>query len=109
MKIKTIFDMSNVAELPDLVRFCSQAIKEIVETINGRLDFGNLRTSIVSVTFSGTTSNLAIEHGLGRTPEGYIIVSRSVNITVFDGTSGNTDTVLNLGSSGAGTVSVMAF
>lgn len=110
MKIKTIQDLANIKELPDLVRFTAQVCKDIINVVNGGLDFAsNFRSSIVSVTFSGASTDVGVSHSLGAVPTGYVVVKSSANINVFDGVSGNTDSTIFLASSGAGTVSVLVF
>lgn len=110
MKIKTVVDLANTEGLEGLRRFTAQAIKEIVDLLNGRIGLtDNCQTSLLSVVFLGATTDQGTMHSLGRIPTGYIVTSKTANIQIYNGTTTNTDTTLYLASSGAGTISVLLF
>jgi hypothetical protein len=96
-------------ELPQLKKFLAIFADQVVEVLTNKLDFEtNFNCKLLSVTFSAANVNVAVNHGLGRVPTGYIVYQRSANLVVFDG-SANTSTFLNLQASTAGTVSVIVF
>lgn len=109
-KIKTPQSLSNIKSLEDLVRYVSRTTDQVTSLLNGRINLAdNASTEILSVTFPGANVNVSISHGLGRTPSGYTVVGRDSVINVYNGSEPNTDSVLNLRSSGAGTAQIMIF
>jgi hypothetical protein len=63
---------------------------------------------ILTFVFTASAVNVAVAHGLGRVPAGYMVVGRSANVTVYDGSDPSTESELVLRSSGAATVQVVA-
>jgi len=107
--IKASDDMSQVPP-EQLQRFLDILAKDIVSTVNGKLDFQtNFNCTLISVPFTAANTQQAILHGLGRVPVGYIKTRASANMEVFDGTSGNTSNVLYLQASAPGTVGLLIY
>ena len=71
------------------------------QSLNTTLSDGQL---VKDVTIDGATT---VPHSLGRTPQGYIVVRRSADESVFD--SGVTGQNLSLDSSGAVIVTLWVF
>jgi len=61
------------------------------------------------LTFVFTTAgvDVAVEHGLGREPEGWKAVRLSAPIVLYDGAAPSSKDLLILRASGAGTASVL--
>lgn len=109
-KIKVPQTLTNIEEKDDLVRYVSQTLMDVVSTLNGGISISeNLDSRIVGVTFTAANMNVIVNHKLNRVPVGYWPVTRTSNITVFDGTSPNTSSVLNIQASGAGGVKLLIF
>lgn len=110
MKIKTPQDLANIEKIEDFQKFASISIRDIVDLLNGKLDLiENLDTSVVTVVFTASATNVSLVHTLDRVPMGYIVVGRSAGITVYDGTTANTDKLIYVRASGAGTVKILVF
>lgn len=90
-------------ELNQVQSNVEQAVAEVIKNplLNGRL--------IEDVALTTTASK--IEHKLGRTPRGYLIVKRSANAQVYDSlaSEGSPDLFLPLTASANVTVSLWIF
>lgn len=94
----------------EVARFTDLAFQDIVSTLNGNLDFQtNFNCKILSVTFSAANTQVAISHGLGRIPAGYLQISSSVAASVYNGDSSSSSSVLYLKSSAPATVGLIVF
>jgi len=95
--------------LKKLKRFSTIVLKEIVEVINGnvRID-DNLSANIISVSLAGATE-VAVSHGLNRSPIGYLVVKAPSALSVFDGDSENTAETLYIKSNANAQVSLLVF
>lgn len=97
-------------DVPELKKFLSIFGDNVVETINGNLDFStNFNGKLMSVTFSSANSDVAVSHGLGRVPSGYLVYSRSASMVVYNGSSPSTSSVIYLKASATGTVGLFIF
>ncbi len=104
------FDLSNINSSTEFMKDCSIVVGQIVSALNGQLDFGNLKTQAVSVTFSSAANaNTSVPHNLNKTGVMYFVVSKSAAGDIYSGT-GDTSSVLHLKSSVGGvTVSLILF
>jgi predicted RNA-binding protein with EMAP domain len=108
MKIKTILSVTNVEDWNELRRFVTQMIDSIIDTVNGKLDFQeNIVSSIHSVVFPSANTQIEVSHGLGKIPTGYILVKASAAMSIYDGTSSNTDNKLYIKSTAQGSATVI--
>lgn len=88
---------------PELNRFQDLVVPEV----NKLLDVAILKGKLVE-GLSITTSAQSFEHSLGRTPKGYIVISRSANAAVYN-PSAATDRYLTLQGSAAVTINIWVF
>lgn len=110
MKINVPFDLSNLKDQDDITRYMSQSFKQIVSVINGGIEFeANMNVKVLSCIFGVVNSNTAFDHTLERVPSGYIVITNSSGMIVYDGSTANTDKVIYLRSTVAGTAKVMIF
>jgi len=110
MKIKVPQDLSNIETFEDFKKFVSQTFSQVVTVINGRIALGeNIDGTIVSVVFSGANVTMAAEHKLNRIAANYIVVGRTANMTIFDGTTDNTKDATYVQASAAGTARLLVF
>jgi len=94
----------------DLPRWTSICLEAIISTINGKLDFQtNFNAKTVAVTFSAPSVDTAFIHGLGRVPQGYIVVGSTAAMSVYDGSGAGTESLLYLRSSAAGTARILVY
>lgn len=106
--IKTKSDLGNIKTLEDIVRFVAIFAKDIVDNINGRLEFDtNLKSDTVEVTFSTANAEKEISHGLGKVPTGYLVKRASAACSIYDGDTKNSATKIYLKSSAAATVRII--
>lgn len=102
--------MSNLGTTDDFNRFVSLALKQIKDAVNGGLTFSdNFDAKTVSVAFSSPNVTIAVQHGLGRVPNGYIVVGLSSGMIVFDGSTANTSSTIYLQSTVIGTAKLLIF
>lgn len=106
--IKTTSDMGNVKSLRDIIRYITVFAKDLIENINGNLEFdSNIKSSTIEVTFASANVEQGIRHGLKRIPTGYIVKRASVACSIYDGGTKNTSDAIFLKSSAAGTVTLI--
>lgn len=109
-QIKAPQSVSQSEDLESLKRFTSQTLDAIISEVNGRLNFvDNIQGTIQSFVFSGPGVEVSVDHGLGKVPTGYIVISLSTAMTVYDGSTANSNIKLYLRSSVAGTARVFVF
>lgn len=91
-------------------RFIDIALQDIVQRINGDLDFQtNFNCAIVSVNFTAQNTDQAVSHGLGRIPTGYIPINQNVATRIFNGTTASTSGIIYLQSTQVATVGLIIF
>ncbi len=108
MKITATSNLQQVKE-EELARYTDIFCQDVTQVVNGQLDFSNFNAKSVSVTFLSANSTVAVNHGLSRIPLGYLVQSLTANMVIFNGTSGNTTSILYLQSSAAGTASLLVY
>lgn len=110
MKLTLPFDLSNLGTSDDFNRYGSQSIKQIIDVINGKLNFqDNIESQIVSVSFGTANQDVSASHSLRRVPTGFIPVGLSAAMIVYNGSTSNTDGIIYLRSSAVGTAQVLVF
>lgn len=112
MKINFV-DLSNLKDLPNVLRFLSPFCKNVSNALQNGLSFqDNIRSSIVPVKFSTTANqNIQILHGLNAQPIGYIPIQTSAACSIYNGNSLVMNaTFINLKCSVAGiTATILVF
>lgn len=109
MKV-TIPDISQQDELPDLKRFTAIALQKIVDALTQNLTFSdNFNGKIVGATFSVSNTEVAIAHGLGRVPTGFIPTLPSAAMSIYNGTTAWTTSNIYLKSSAVGSAQILVF
>lgn len=94
----------------ELTRYITQFLNEVVQVVNGRLEFNaNIRGNFRDVSFTAANTNKAVSHGLGRTPQGYIVTKLSANMVVYDGSSDNNEDTIYLRASAIGNATIFIF
>jgi formate dehydrogenase assembly factor FdhD len=88
----------------------SPVIQETVDTVNGKLEFDtNMNTQTVTVKFPVANTDLAIGHKLNKTTINYLVGSKSVDCSVYNGATANTKNTVYLRSTQAATVTLILF
>lgn len=110
-QVKQNFIVSQLDSWQDLQRFASSVIDNIVDVVNGNIQFGtNITASGPTViTFTSANDIHGITHNLSAVPTGVIEVYRSAAITTYAPQASIyawTDSKIFLQSSGAGSVTV---
>lgn len=104
-----IYDIKEDSEKFRYIQLFLQAVKQVV---NGRLEFStNVKFSPVTVEFTAANTSLLITHGLSRVPKGYLVVSKSADMTIY-GDNVNISLIANsstitLKSSATGTCQIL--
>ena len=109
--------MSNITASTDITQVTPELLPKFVDlffqsvksTVNGNLDFAtNFNCKLISVVFSAANANTLVNHGLGRTPAGYIITGASAATSVYNGTGTNA-TKIGLMASSPATVGLIVY
>lgn len=94
----------------DVARYTDLFCQDVTEVVNGKLSFAdNFDGKSQSVTFSLTATDMAIQHGLGRVPTGYIITSATAAMKVYSGNLVATSDAIYLRSDAVGTVTLLIY
>jgi hypothetical protein len=110
LKIKVTQDVSGVSSWEDLRRFVAQTLNDIVVTINGRIDLvENCETHMETVVFGLAGQEIGVPHKLARIPNGYIAVTKSTPVDIYNGTKQNTSTLIYVRADAAATVTLLIF
>jgi hypothetical protein len=88
------YDLTKIRDPEEFVRFAGDVVSQILTAINGNLEFNNLKTQIVSATFSTANVNTPISHGLNKTGVNYIVASLSAAASIYRGTGDTTKTIV---------------
>ncbi len=88
------FDLTKIRDSDEFMRFGSNAISAILSTVNGNLDFTNLKTQTVNVTFNQINANTPIAHNLNKTGVNYIVVSQDAATGIYRGSGDTLKTVV---------------
>lgn len=108
-KVQASPDLATIED-KDVKKYVSLALNDIVDKVNGKLELGvNVSGKILSAIFTAANTDTVFAHGLGRVPVGYIRVSASASMVIYNGSSANTSTNLILRSSATGTAGVYVF
>ena len=109
MRVRALSDFGNIEDFENLKRFVSSFANGVLDVVNGNLEFGsNIRSSLVEdISFSG--SPVTVQHGLAKTPTGYILVKSSASINIFSAGDSNSSTIVLNSSGSPATCSVLFF
>lgn len=109
-KISNSADLGSIKDANEFIRQASQAIKETVDTVNGKLEFDtNLKTQTVTVTFLSANTNLSVRHSLKKTGVKYFAVKKTAACDVYDGTGQTNSGTMSLKGTTAATVTLILF
>ena len=101
-----IFSEDGEAAKTELASF----IDQIAFIINGNLDLiQNLKMETLNVSFPSAGSEQDVRHRLGRVPVGYLVISRSAAISVYDGSNDWNQNSLFVRSSAPGRARLLVF
>lgn len=107
-RIKQIQDLSQIKDTDQFMKYSSQIHGDVVDQMNGKLEFDkNLATQTVTVTFPAANKQVAVTHNLGKKSVNYMTANSSSAAHIFNGPSSNTDNVLYLQASAAGTFTLV--
>lgn len=110
MRISSPSQLQSVENFEQLRRFVTIYLTELTRLINGNLNFGeNILNSPAVVTFPAAGQDVVVPHKLGFIPNGYLVSKRSDNFVIYDGAQANTNEVLYVRASAAGTASLIIF
>jgi hypothetical protein len=108
-KLPTTPDISNLNQLPDVVRFVSQFMKNTQDLISGNLNFkDNFKGQIKDVLFvSG--EELVVGHNLNYVPTGYVVLKTSVPMSIYQGVApwSNINIFITSNASGSATILIL--
>ncbi len=101
-------DMTQVKP-EELAKFIDLFFQDVVDTVNGKLDFTtNFNAKLISASFGAADTLTQVQHSLGRVPSGYIVTSASAHTQVYTG-GAFTTTTMGLMASTPATVGLLVF
>jgi len=101
-------DLSNIKDLPTLIKYVSQAINQIHDILGGTVEFdSNINSQTVQIKFSAANTYQFITHTLKRKGLRYIVVDKSVSCDVYHDASRDTTSQICLASTVATTVTLI--
>jgi hypothetical protein len=77
--------------------------------VNGNLEFSNMKVNFVDVLFVIANRDTDVRHNLERKPQGYIMISRSVPLTIYNGQNDWNEKSLFLKATAQGTARLIVF
>jgi hypothetical protein len=105
--------MSNITASPEITeirddnnkfRYIQLFFQSVLSVVNGNIEFSrNIRPRPISVVFSSADTDVIINHGLKRVPRGYLKLSSSAAMNIYNGSNASTSTQITLRSDAAGT------
>ena len=99
-KVRSNTNLGNVTEVTQLAKFTTIALEDMVGIINGQIEFeSNIRSNIVTATFTTSASDVRIPHALEKVPSGYIIVGTTDPASFYNGSGQWTSSEIYLRSS----------
>lgn len=108
MRVRVI-DLTNVQE-KDFQSKTAEVVKGLTDALNGNLNFSdNVQSSQISIEFTGSDVNTRQIHGLGRKPAGYLVMGAAAAMSIYDGSSENTEKEIYLRASATGTARILVF
>lgn len=91
-------------------KYCAELFEQIARLFsNGQSIADNFDAKILTLTFSSSATDTTLVHGLGRVPTGYLVLRRSANMVVYDGTGAWSANSISLKSSAAGNATISVF
>ena len=110
MKLKVPQNLGNIDNLTDLIKYVTVTFDQVVSVINGRISVtDNIEQSLVTATFGVANQEVQVSHGLSRLPVGWLVVTPSVAMSVYAGTTTNTDKNVYVKSSAIGNCQLLIF
>lgn len=104
MKFTASTDIDRLSNTDDVKRYVSIALDNISQVLNNGIFFAdNFNAKLLTITFAAANTEQVVMHGLGRTPLGYFSVGQTAALTIYDGSSENTSSLLYLKASATGT------
>lgn len=87
----------------EMMRYIEIFLESVKNIVNGNLTANeNMLFPFVEVDFTSANTNFVIEHGIGRSPRGYLVISSDSALSVYDGTRPSDSTFIYLRSSAVG-------
>lgn len=110
MKFSFSTNLDGVQNIKELVPWISQAFRNILIGLNGKLTiFDNVTPDLVTVVFPTANVEVSVPHTLGVIPMGYFPTKKTVSMVIYDGATTNTENRIYLKSSAAGTAKIWLF
>lgn len=106
-QVKSNSNLDNVKK-EDLARYVSIALGDIVNQMNGGLEFkyNLMSSSLLTVTFSKINTDVQVNHDAGFIPKGFIVINPSAAMIIFKGILPWTQNTIFLQSNVVGTAAL---
>lgn len=106
--IKYHVDLSNIKDLPTLVKYSSQAVNQIHDILGGKVEFdSNILSQTLTVTFATANTSLLIDHNLNKKGLRYFVIDKSTPCDVYHVASNDTKSQICLACNVATTVTII--
>ena len=103
-------NIDRLNEPKEMARYIAIIFDQLQRLLNNGLGFAdNFDAKIVSMTFSSANADTTIGHNLSRVPSGYVVLSSTAALSVYNGSRASTAQNLTLRANATGTVSLLIF
>jgi hypothetical protein len=107
--IKASSDIDGVPE-DQFKRFVQIFLQDAQRVVNGSIELlKNVKLKSKTITFTAANTNVTVQHGLGFTPNGYIMAGGTAAMVIYDGSVTKSSSNITLKSSAAGTATILFF
>lgn len=88
------FDLNATRSPDEFFKAAPQVITQVINQINGKLDFSNLNTQEVTVKTGAANTAFDVMHNLNRTGLKFIVASKDVAADVYRGDGDTVNTIV---------------
>ncbi len=104
------WNAENMGDDKEKLEVITLSLKDLYTILNKNATIeDNLKGSIITVSFTAANTNTQVRHGLAFVPSSYVVLSSTVAMSVYDGSTANDKTFVNLRSSAIGSATIWVF
>lgn len=94
----------------EFIRQAATLLSDIVLMINGKIEFGdNIKSQVVSVSFTASDTDTAVNHGLNKTGVNYFPTTKNVTCDIYSGNRSANNQTIYLRSTQVASVTLVLF
>lgn len=110
MLIQASSEFSDLKQDSEKFRYIQLFAQSTKNAVNGNLEvLKNIKCVIKEVSFTATNTDTLVNHGLGFTPNAYILAGSTVAMSIYDGSQTANSSNIVLKSNAVGTARILIF